>query len=118
MNGLVLVDPTPDSEEIDGATSPEAKALPDTLNQAKASRIRSGIPVLLIRAEGLAEIPFMTPTIRATRLRRQSDLAAESLELEAWIAGHSGGRLIVTHQSGHNIPIEQPDLVVEAIRQS
>lgn len=116
VNGLVLVDPTPDSEEVEGAQSPEANALPDTLNQARASRLRPGVPVVLIRAEGPQEIPFTTPAVRTTRLGQEADVALESQELKAWIAGIPGGRLIVTHDSGHNVPIEQTNLVVETIR--
>jgi pimeloyl-ACP methyl ester carboxylesterase len=50
-------------------------------------------------------------------LARRSEIAAESLEHKAWIAEIPGGRLIVTDDSGHNVPMEQPDLVVETVRQ-
>ncbi len=114
--GIVLVDPTPDSARIDHAQSPEAAALPETLRQSRGSPVPSGIPVFLIRAEGAGELPFATETVRTEQRARRMDISAESLEHQAWIAGVPGGRLIVTHQSGHNVPIEQPDLVVETIR--
>lgn len=114
--GIVLVDPTPDSSEIEGPVSEEARALPETLNQAKASRMPSGIPLFLIRAEASPELPFATESIRARLFQRQDEIAAESLEHKAWIAGIPGAKLIVTHDSGHNVPIEQPDLVVATIR--
>jgi pimeloyl-ACP methyl ester carboxylesterase len=116
--GLVLVDPTPDTAHIVGGRSPEARALPDTMKQARASKVPLGVPVFLIRAEGSPEVPFATRSIRTARLARQSDIAAESREHKAWIAGIAPGRLIVTEDSGHNVEIEQPDLVVDTVRRA
>jgi pimeloyl-ACP methyl ester carboxylesterase len=115
--GIVLVDPTPDTNQIKDAVSAEARALPGTLTQAKESRMPAGIPLFLIRAEAAPELPFATKSIRASLANRQRAVAAESREHESWIAGIPGARLIVTHDSGHNVPIEQPHLVVAIIRQ-
>ena len=114
--GIVLVDPTPDSSTIEGPVSEEARALPATLIQAKASRMPAGMPLFLIRAEASPELPFATASIRTRLLQRQGEIAAESLEHRTWIAGIPGARLTVTHESGHNVPIEQPELVVATIR--
>ena len=116
--GIVLVDPEPDSAHIDGARSPEARALSETLNEAKTSSIPAGVPVLLIRAEGEAEVPFATRSIRAARLAHRPAIAAESLEDKAWVGGIADGTMIVTSDSGHNVEIEQPDLVIATIRRA
>ena len=114
--GMLLVDPTPDSARIDRTAFPEARALPATLKQSKESPVPSGLPVFLIRAEGRADPPFATESMRAARLASRTEIAAETLEHQAWIAGVPGARFILTHESGHNVPIERPDLVVEHIR--
>jgi pimeloyl-ACP methyl ester carboxylesterase len=116
--GLVLVDPAPDSEEIgDDVELPEAKASRDTFTQARASRVGAGIPVFLIDALGPLDVPFATETIRALRMRGRAENEAEHLEYMNWLDTIPDSRLIVTRRSGHNIPIEQPDLVIETIRQ-
>jgi pimeloyl-ACP methyl ester carboxylesterase len=116
--GLVLVDPTPDSGQIRNPQSQEALAQPDTLAQSRVSRVPAGVPVFLVRAEGTPEVPFASETIRETRRARRFQIAAESREHKAWIDAVAGGRYIVTRESGHNVPIEQPDLVVDTIRRA
>jgi pimeloyl-ACP methyl ester carboxylesterase len=117
--GMVLVDPTPDSEQVDSkARLPELEAMPDTLNQARVSRIPGGIPLFLIDALSVPEVPFATEAFRASRLRNRIELAAESIEYKEWLATIPGSRLIVTDRSGHNVPQEQPELVVDTIREA
>jgi hypothetical protein len=55
--------------------------------------------------------------MRLARASREREIAAESIEHERWIAGIPGARLIVTGDSSHNVAIEQPALVVSAIKQ-
>lgn len=95
--GMVLVDPTPDTEP---------------------ARVPSGSPVLLIDAISPLELPFTTDAIRAMRMRNRPQLAAESLAYKQWLDAVPGSRLIVTHRSGHNVAQEQPELVVDTIRQA
>jgi len=99
--GLVLVDPTPDSKQIEGL----------------ASHPPAGIPVFLIDAVSPLEVPFATEAIRAQRMSYRADLEAESLEYRNWLDTIPGSRLIVTHCSGHNVAQEQPELVIATIRQ-
>jgi pimeloyl-ACP methyl ester carboxylesterase len=113
--GLVLVDPTPDSEVATAPREPEHRAMPATLAQARAGRIPSGIPVFLIDAVPLQDVPFATDAIRTVRARNRVELAAESIEYAEWLRTIPGSRLI-TVNSGHNIPQEQPAAVIEAIR--
>jgi pimeloyl-ACP methyl ester carboxylesterase len=116
--GLVLVDPTPDTEQLDNAAGlPELESLPQTLDQARASRVPIGIPVFLIDAISPLEVPFATEAIRTLRMSYRSDLEAESLEYRKWLDTIPGSRLVVTNRSGHNVAQEQPELVVATIRQ-
>src|SRR5207249_1417199 len=78
--GMVLVDPTPDTERIDHATGlPELESLPDTLDQARASHPPPGIPVVLIDAVSPPEVPFATEAIRTLRRNSRPEIEAESL---------------------------------------
>lgn len=116
--GMVLVDPTPDNEPLDDeAGLPELESLPDTLDQARASRVPIGIPVFLIDAMSPLAVPFATEAIRTLRMNYRRVIEADSLEYRRWLSTFSGGRLVVTDRSGHNVAQEQPELVVATIRQ-
>jgi pimeloyl-ACP methyl ester carboxylesterase len=108
--GMVLVDPTPHDERV------ELQVSRDTLDQARASRVPIGIPVLLIDAISPLDVPFATEAIRRLRLSYRADLEAESLQHRKWLDTIPGSRLIVTRRSGHNVPVEEPELVIEGIR--
>lgn len=119
VSGMVLVDPTADNQRFDDA--PGASALeswPDTLDQSRASGVPNGIPVFLIDAVSPLEVPFATDAIRTLRMKNRPEIEADSLEYKRWLDGIPGSRLIVTNRSGHNVPIEQPELVVTTIRQA
>lgn len=127
--GIVLVDPTPDTEQVDNAAGlpgrrslveggPELESLPGTLAQARASRVPPGIPVFLVDAVSPLDVPFATDAIRALRMSTRPDMEAESAEYKRWLDTIPGSRLITTNRSGHNVPIEQPELVIATIRQA
>lgn len=117
--GMVLVDPTPDNQRFDDAAGvPALESWPDTLDQSRASRVPSGIPVFLIDAVSPLEVPFATEAIRTLRTNNRQEIEADSLEYRRWLDGIPGSRLIVTNRSGHNVPIERPELVVATIRQA
>ena len=99
--GMVLVDPTTDDPDL----------------QSRASRVPDGVPVFLIDAISPLEVPFANASVRRRRMSNRAEIEADSLEYQRWLGTFSGGRLIVTYRSGHNVAIEQPDLVVETIRQ-
>jgi pimeloyl-ACP methyl ester carboxylesterase len=63
-------------------------------------------------------VPFATGAIRALRMSNRADMEAESVEHRTWLSTIPGSRLIVTPRSGHNVPIEEPDLVVATIREA
>ena len=93
-------------------------SLPDTLDQARASR-HEPIPVLLIDAVSPIEVPFATEAIRTMRMNnRPGDRGRVTSSRGEWLATIPGSRLIVTNRSGHNVAQEQPELVIDTIRQA
>lgn len=116
--GMVLVDPMHETEALEGSSMlPELSSLPVTAAQARASVTPDAIPVSLISAMGPTHVPFTTRTMRASRAKRRAERLADSLANETWLRGVPGGRFIVTHRNGHNIPQEEPELVIRAIRE-
>jgi pimeloyl-ACP methyl ester carboxylesterase len=117
VSGIVLVDPTHDAEGIKRSTLSELNVLAETVDQARASQIPPRVPLVLIDAVGSRDIPFATIAIRQLRAQRRPEIDAESRAYKEWLDSIPGARLVITDQSGHNVPIEQPELVVETIRQ-
>jgi len=117
VSGMVLVDPTHDAEGSEQSVLPELDVVRETVEQARASQIPPRVPLVLIDAISPREVPFATSAIRQLREKQRPDIDAESRAYKKWLDTIPGARLIVTHESGHNVPIEQPDLVVETIRQ-
>ncbi len=116
VSGMVLVDPTHDAEGFERPVHPELDVVRETVEQAQASAIPPRVLLVLIDAVSPLEVPFATNAIRQLRAEQRPDIAAESRAYKKWLDTILSARLIVTHDSGHNIPIEQPDLVVETIR--
>lgn len=116
--GLVLVDPTHEAEAsaID-TTVPGLSFLPALVAQVRAGAVPAGIPVSLISAMGPGELPFATRTIRAADPKRREERMADSTANADWLQSVKGGRFIVTHRNGHNVPQEDPALVVRVIRE-
>jgi pimeloyl-ACP methyl ester carboxylesterase len=113
---MVLVDPTREAVEFERSLHPELAAARETADEARRSRVPPGIPLVLIDAVSPREVPFATRAIRELRAKNRTDIDAESRAYKTWIDTIPGARLIVTHDSGHNVPIEQPQLVVETVR--
>jgi pimeloyl-ACP methyl ester carboxylesterase len=119
VSAMVLVDPTHDAngiDRIDSSGLPELAVLRDTVQQARASATPARVPVVLIDAISQRVVPFATPAIQQLRAKQRPEIDAESRAYKEWLDTIPGARLIVTNDSGHNVPIEQPDLVVETIR--
>ena len=72
---------------------------------------------VLIDAVSQRDVPFATSAIRALRAKNRPGIDADSRVYKTWLDTIPGARLIVTPDSGHNVPIEQPQLVVETIRE-
>jgi pimeloyl-ACP methyl ester carboxylesterase len=117
VSGIVLVDPTHDAKGLEHSILPELEVLAETVEQARASQIPPGVPLVLIDAISSRDVPFATDAIRHLRAQQRPAIDAESRAYEQWLNSVPGARLVITDQSGHNLPIEQPELVVETIRQ-
>ena len=117
VSGMVLVDPTVDAGGSDRSTLPELAALAATVQQAETSGVPRGVPVVLIDAISPRDVPFATTAVREARARLRVTIEAESRAYRMWVDRIPGARLIVTEFSSHNVPIEQPQLVIDAIRQ-
>jgi pimeloyl-ACP methyl ester carboxylesterase len=94
VHGIVLVDPTHD-----------------------AAPLETRAPLVLIDATGPREVPFASRTIRRLRADLRREIDAESRAYRSWVDAIPAARLVITDRSGHNVPIEQPDLVIETIRE-
>jgi pimeloyl-ACP methyl ester carboxylesterase len=116
--GIVLVDPTHEAEALESFSAlPEWSSMHATVAQVRASAIPAAIPVLVINAMGPSQLPFRTRTMRASSAKRRAERLADSVANAEWIRGVPGGRFIVTHRNGHNVPQEEPALVIRAIRE-
>ncbi|HEX8031893.1 MAG TPA: alpha/beta fold hydrolase [Vicinamibacterales bacterium] len=115
--GMVLVDPTTDQQRFDDADGAAFESWSATREQSAGSNVPPGIPVMLIDAISPLEVPFASERIRAMRRKNRPEIEADTIEYGRWLSTFSGGKMITTHRSGHNVTIEEPRLVVETIRQ-
>lgn len=122
--GMVLIDPSQEAFEDWSRTHQEAQraALKEQIAkapqgvrdesaevsasyaQAHAAKVPAGIPVILLTAMKDDTMPAAVKKVWAEKH-------------EAWIAKVPGGKHIVVEQSGHFIQAEQPQVVIDAIRQ-
>ena len=116
VSGMVLVDPMHDGDDAGTSNHPELAVVRDTVEQARSSPVPPGLPLVLIDALGPREVPFATAAFRQLRATSRLGIAADSRSYQMWLDTVPGSRLVVTERSGHNVPIEQPALVVETIR--
>jgi pimeloyl-ACP methyl ester carboxylesterase len=129
--GLVLVDPTQEdliawAKARDPKPSGEHKfrpydevdCAPATFAQAHENPIPTNVPVFLITGMGPREIPgFVTKELREEVQKDQRIFYPAKLKFHReWVEGIPGGRLIITENSGHGIPFEEPELVIKTIR--
>ena len=129
--GLVLVDPT--QEELiawSKARDPksnldnrnrldnEVDCAPATFAQANENPLPKA-PIVLISGQGPTIVPsFVGDEIRKEILKDQGEIyPAKLLFYKQWLSQFPAARLIVTEKSGHGIPYEEPELVIDAIRQ-
>jgi pimeloyl-ACP methyl ester carboxylesterase len=115
---LVLVDPTSDLQPIrEPGRHPELDSLSNTLTQARLAMVPGGIPFFLIDAVSSGDVPFSSDAARALRRSNRATVEAESLEYRRWLAQVPGGQ-VVTTESGHNVPMEEPGVIVATIRKA
>jgi pimeloyl-ACP methyl ester carboxylesterase len=128
--GLVLVDPT--QEELiewaqardpkpKGAPRPddEVDCAPATFAQARENPVPVGMPVTLISGMGPREIPGFVPAKFKQEVKKDQDVfyPAKLKFHRQWLDKFPNGKLVVTKNSGHGIPFEEPDLIVNAIKE-
>ena len=127
--GMILVDPT--QEELiewnkgrdpkpERAPRPydEVDCAPATFAEARASPTPTGIPVVLISGMGPRDIPDFLPTEMKAEVRKdqQTIYPAKLRFHQQWAEKIPTAKVIVTKNSGHGIPFEEPELVVNEIR--
>jgi pimeloyl-ACP methyl ester carboxylesterase len=127
--GMVLVDPTQE-ELIEWAKArdpkpertprpyDEVECAPATFEQARASRLPPRIPVVLISGMGPHDIPgFLPPEMKAEVRKDQETFYPAKLRFhEQWAETIPTAKVIITKNSGHGIPFEEPELIVDTIR--
>lgn len=122
--GMVLIDPSQEAFEDWTRTHPEAQrtgrdehmanaspAVRDesaqvraSYEQARAAKVPAGVPVILLTA---MKDDTMPASVRKVWGEKQAE----------WIAKVPGGKHVVVEQSGHFIQAEQPQMVINAIKQ-
>jgi pimeloyl-ACP methyl ester carboxylesterase len=129
--GLVLVDPT--QEELiawDNARKgqppaehkfrpqDEVDCAPMTFDDAHANPVPTNVPVVLITGLGPRETPgFLTKEFKAEVQQDRDVLYKAKLKFhKEWVEQFPNGQLIITENSGHGIPFEEPELVIKTIR--
>ena len=126
---MVLVDPTQE-ELIEWAKARDPKperaprpydevdCAPATFAEARASLTPAGIPVVLISGMGPREIPgFLPPEIKAEVRKDQETFYPAKLRFhQQWAEKIPTAKVIITKNSGHGIPFEEPELIVNEIR--
>jgi pimeloyl-ACP methyl ester carboxylesterase len=120
---LVLVDPTEDTavdnlEDFAASITPEVNGIPAAKQQARDAQIPAGLPVYLIAAMGANGEPWVTARDTEARQRREAVRVDSLAAHTAWMKVLDNGTLIVTENSGHIVPVEQPALVIDTIRRA
>jgi len=117
----VLVDPTQE-EFIDwnqardpsqkGRQDDEWKDIAASLAEAHESRVPPGIPVVLITAMG--PLPSFVTGKQKTELNIIRPMWLKFHD--DWVEKIPNARHIITKNSGHDIPLKEPELIIRTIR--
>jgi hypothetical protein len=91
-----------------------------TFDEARQHPVPTNIPVFLITGLGPREIPsFLTREFKAEVQEDQDVLYKAKLRFhKEWVERFPKGQLIITQNSGHGIPFEEPELVVKTIQEA
>jgi pimeloyl-ACP methyl ester carboxylesterase len=121
--GMVLVDPT--QEEIlqwsdarhkhhETREGDEWKDIMASLKEAHESRVPMQIPIILITAMKMPPIPssMTQEKIEDMEAGRQAWLRFH----QEWLEQFPNGKHIITENSTHVVPFEQPELIIQAVR--
>jgi pimeloyl-ACP methyl ester carboxylesterase len=121
--GMVLIDPTPEEfvtwnrareGHPEKRDDEEGKEIQASLDEAHQSHIPPGVPVFLISAMGPRVLP---DSISAEDREEMKIILPVKLKFyREWLDKIPNSRLIVTENSGHGVPFEEPELVIQVIR--
>lgn len=129
--GLVLVDPTQE-QLIEWHKARNPKSVPQSRNRpedevdcAPATFIQANehplpnVPIVLISGQGPKVIPsFVSDEMKKEVRKDQTETYPAKLRIYAeWLRQFPDSRLIATSKSGHGIPYEEPELIIQTIRQ-
>ena len=123
--GLVLIDPTQEefiywnqarhTNQLSQEDRELKKILMTSLDEARESRVPAGVPVTLITAMGPSVFPDFVPEADRQEIRF---LKPMWLKFHSdWLEKIPNSKHIVTQDSSHAVPFEQPELVIDAILQ-
>jgi pimeloyl-ACP methyl ester carboxylesterase len=87
-----------------------------SLTEAHESRVPAGIPVVLITGMGLRIFPGFV-----TEEQKQEYRVLHQMWLKfhnEWLKNVPNGQHIITENSGHNVPVLEPELIVGAIQKA
>jgi pimeloyl-ACP methyl ester carboxylesterase len=116
IDGLASVGTT--MRSLSAGAREEMKAAADTFRQAVAARPLPRVPIILLAAgrPNVDADQAMSPAFR--ELNKNNRLGSTSIEAHTrWVRQTAGARLVVVRNSGHNIQTEQPQFVIDAIRE-
>ncbi|HWB10346.1 MAG TPA: alpha/beta hydrolase [Pirellulales bacterium] len=105
------------SASTSSSVGDEFEAATESFRQALAAAPLPAVPIVLLAAPGRTSLQIgggLKPELRAIRR------TAERWHLEdyrQWVERTPGAKLVVARNCGHNIQHDNPELVVEAIRQ-
>ena len=131
--GLVLVDPTQeellawakarDPKPSDGhklRPDDEVDCAPATFAQAQEHPVPTNLPVFLISGQGPRVVPgFLAEELKKEVREDHETLYPAKLKFyREWLRQFPEGQLIITENSGHGIPFEEPELVIATIRRA
>jgi len=121
VSGMVLVDPTQEefiewnqAREPNQRHDDEWKDIQASLTEAHESAVPPGIPVVLITAMGPRVFPDFV-----TQQQKEDFQTLKPMWLQfhsEWLTKLPNGKHLVTEDSGHMVPFEQPELIISEIR--
>jgi pimeloyl-ACP methyl ester carboxylesterase len=123
VGGMVLIDPTQEEFiEWNAARDPnrterhddEWKEIQASLAEAHESAVPPGIPVVLITAMGPRVLPSFATEQQKKDFRELRPMWSKFHD--EWVAKLPNGKHLITQDSGHMVPFEQPQLIVDEIR--
>ncbi len=123
VSALILIDPALDDNTDDlvsweSSGKPEYEAIQATMAQTRESIVPPSIPIYLIAAAGSEGNPYLARVNNESIEEYEQSLVEKVAAYSNWIADQENAKLIVTRKSGHAVLYEQPQLIVNTIREA